>query len=488
MSTRSYQGCWTCKRRRRRCDNARPTCRNCAQRGVDCEGYEVRLRWGSGIASRGRFTGADKPLEENVPPRPKGRRRDLSRERKRLEAQTQAQRDVGEFLIPGAIYDGPDKSPAKFHDMVAQLDEDVSPKIDRSEQDEFLFNEFLTSGINILHSTTAPKSMLQPRLPELCQESSALYNICLTFQLSLSATHTTQFFEYLDTSLREFRSELARSTTLSDGTLTAGLLMCSIGLMHGLPWTMHIEGMHNILQSCLPDSPRGIATPTPFRTHLLEVMGVMDLPCLTIGRQTPPIGIWRRFCQPTGPRHGIEPVTGIPRSLLDLLAGINLDTTEQSFWDWPGEAGSFLQCYLWEAYRLAGILTIRQSERLRKPSSGSPRNLSMWRQPNSCPVDSSILVGRILANVDALRLGCLERPDEDPFIKNSILFPNVVAGMEADVMRQNPRLQKVIRECSLGSRQDDILLDLLEEVWRQGDSTLDINDLARAKGVEMGLL
>lgn len=79
MSTRSHQGCWTCKRRRRRCDNAHPKCENCVQRGVECEGYELRLRWGSGIASRGRFTGADKPLEDNVPPRPRGRKRDLSK-------------------------------------------------------------------------------------------------------------------------------------------------------------------------------------------------------------------------------------------------------------------------------------------------------------------------------------------------------------------------------------------------------------------------
>lgn len=141
MSTRSYHGCWTCKRRRRRCDNARPTCRNCAQRGVDCEGYEVRLRWGSGIASRGRFTGADKPLEENIPPRPKGRRRDLSKERKRLEAQAQAQTDNGQFKIPVMIYDRIDESLVEFHDMVTQLEDDVSPKTDRSEQDEILFNE-----------------------------------------------------------------------------------------------------------------------------------------------------------------------------------------------------------------------------------------------------------------------------------------------------------------------------------------------------------
>ena len=39
----------------------------------------MRLRWGTGIASRGRFTGADKPLEESIPPRPKGRLRDLEK-------------------------------------------------------------------------------------------------------------------------------------------------------------------------------------------------------------------------------------------------------------------------------------------------------------------------------------------------------------------------------------------------------------------------
>lgn len=89
MSTRSHQGCWTCKRRRRRCDNTRPTCQSCVRRGVDCEGYEVRLKWGSGIASRGRYTGADKPLEESVPPRPKGRQRDLIRERMKAEPQGQ---------------------------------------------------------------------------------------------------------------------------------------------------------------------------------------------------------------------------------------------------------------------------------------------------------------------------------------------------------------------------------------------------------------
>lgn len=93
MSTprqRSHNGCWTCKAKRRKCDRARPTCHNCSQRGVPCEGYEVRLRWGAGIASRGRYTGAEEPVDTSVPFREKGRRRDRLRERKRQLSETES--------------------------------------------------------------------------------------------------------------------------------------------------------------------------------------------------------------------------------------------------------------------------------------------------------------------------------------------------------------------------------------------------------------
>lgn len=168
-------------------------------------------------------------------------------------------------MISWRIWDRINESMLDFHEIVTQLDEDCSPRLtDRSKMRLYSMNvssetkcndivsrctehanlQVLTNGINILHSTTAPESMLQPRLPELCQESSALYNICLTFQLSLSATDTPQFFEYFDTSLREFRSELARSTTLSDGTLTAGLLLCSIGVsVPKVPVSMYNSGL-----------------------------------------------------------------------------------------------------------------------------------------------------------------------------------------------------------------------------------------------------
>ncbi|KAJ5824139.1 hypothetical protein N7447_006479 [Penicillium robsamsonii] len=461
MSTRSHQGCWTCKRRRRRCDNARPSCKNCSERGAACEGYEIRLRWNTGIASRGQFTGADKPVKSSVPPRQRGRQRDLSRERRK---QVELERD--------SALDGS-----------RGLELAVSQRV---AEDEALFNEFMNNGINLLHSTTARDSLLQPRLPQLCRESSALYPICIAFQLALSSSVSSQFCEYFDTALKTFRSELACSTTLSDGTLTSGLLLCSIGLMHGFSWTMHLEGMHNILQSHGLDDLHHQPTQTHFRIHLLEVMGLMDLTCFSVGRQAPEIGIWRRYCQPAAPRYGIEPVSGLPRTLLDLFAGVGAETTELSLWDWPGETGSFLQCYLWEAHRLAGILTVRKQA---NSFTLIPKNnISTWRQPAKCPADTSVLVARILASLDALRLASAERPTEDVFIKNAVLFPLFVAGLEVGVLCRKPEWKQPIRKVLLGSHQCQILLSLLEELWQKEDPNLNVHELARQRGLEMGLL
>lgn len=41
--TRSRTGCFTCKKRRRKCDEAKPYCMNCVKSGRECMGYGVRL-------------------------------------------------------------------------------------------------------------------------------------------------------------------------------------------------------------------------------------------------------------------------------------------------------------------------------------------------------------------------------------------------------------------------------------------------------------
>jgi hypothetical protein len=43
--TRVRSGCWTCKARRKKCDEERPHCQTCRKLGIACEGYGLRLRW-----------------------------------------------------------------------------------------------------------------------------------------------------------------------------------------------------------------------------------------------------------------------------------------------------------------------------------------------------------------------------------------------------------------------------------------------------------
>ncbi|KAI0869826.1 fungal-specific transcription factor domain-containing protein [Hypoxylon argillaceum] len=44
-TTKSRQGCWTCKARKVQCDQGMPACRRCTQARRECEGYGLRLSW-----------------------------------------------------------------------------------------------------------------------------------------------------------------------------------------------------------------------------------------------------------------------------------------------------------------------------------------------------------------------------------------------------------------------------------------------------------
>lgn len=42
---RSREGCWTCKRVHKKCDEQKPFCGTCRRSNRECEGYELRLVW-----------------------------------------------------------------------------------------------------------------------------------------------------------------------------------------------------------------------------------------------------------------------------------------------------------------------------------------------------------------------------------------------------------------------------------------------------------
>ncbi|KEQ99490.1 hypothetical protein AUEXF2481DRAFT_179909 [Aureobasidium subglaciale EXF-2481] len=53
LHKRSKTGCKTCRRRKKKCDEARPGCQNCAKNNILCGGYETRKPWRKGARSKG---------------------------------------------------------------------------------------------------------------------------------------------------------------------------------------------------------------------------------------------------------------------------------------------------------------------------------------------------------------------------------------------------------------------------------------------------
>lgn len=62
--TRSRKGCWTCKARRKKCDEQRPVCGPCSEKLLRCGGYERRLKWHNKVHLRGSETNLHKAMNE----------------------------------------------------------------------------------------------------------------------------------------------------------------------------------------------------------------------------------------------------------------------------------------------------------------------------------------------------------------------------------------------------------------------------------------
>jgi hypothetical protein len=88
----------------------------------------------------------------------------------------------------------------------------------------------LTIGINILHATNIHETPLASAVPRLCQESAALYKICLALQCYTHPDLNADFLDFYNDGLIKFRSELSVSSTagLRESNLLSGLLLCTI--------------------------------------------------------------------------------------------------------------------------------------------------------------------------------------------------------------------------------------------------------------------
>ncbi|TIC92646.1 Transcriptional regulatory protein moc3 [Colletotrichum higginsianum] len=541
--SRSRSGCLTCKRRHRKCDETRPDCLQCLGQGVECGGYRTILRWGSGIASRGRFAGAPAPVDAvavDAPKPPKRKRTTSAPDRTAGESEspgvsseysspssflpTSRNHGIGTSASahPGSSAAGPRPTDRTGLRPEPELPPSQTLSPGRTEQDRRLFEEFNETTVFLLYSGRRDDGF-RDELRRLAQRSEALCSILLATHLYVSspASPPPLFEEYYVRGLSLFRKQLESSDgTVNVGVMHAGLCICTLNLFQSAPWSIHLELMTTVygLGGALHGSP---VLADPDAQFSLEIMALMDMPTFVRGRSTLTLGIWSRVRQaqhlwqddagsPPAERWrrgGVELVSGLPRSLLDIFSTVEDASSEAAFLAWPGEVGEVPQVHLWEAYRLAGVLTGRRlRRRRRRRSTGGGGGIGGGGGGGATAEDvapsppemvsippTDVLLCRLVAAVDAL-CDTRGRPEHAQSLAvNSLTYPYVAARLEVAALLRHPdwlrHLRRAADVCQPYGRTANALhiAEMLDEAWALRDDEYDIDEGSRRRNVEVAL-
>jgi hypothetical protein len=184
--------------------------------------------------------------------------------------------------------------------------------------------------------------------------------------------------------------------------------------------------------------------------------------------------MWKKHCMG---QKGVEEVTGLPCSLIDLLSCAMDPGIEDRLLQWPGEFGEPVMCKIWEATQYAGLIMARELQ----SNQGSPSS--------PCVQSTESVVQHVLLLMRDLRL----RMDVDTFAATEAhLFPLVAAGSQSRALSLDDRV--FIRECIVALSDNSLnnhpyykgAMLALETYWASdGVKSLDV--VTRDLGLELGL-
>jgi hypothetical protein len=235
-----------------------------------------------------------------------------------------------------------------------------------------------------------------------------------------------------------------------------------------MPFSIHLNGIATIFhQRC------ALRVPTEDSRELATLIGVLDLPTHSLGRQNY-LHMWREHCMGQA---GVEEVTALPCSLLDMFASTTDNDIEERLSHWPGEPNEPAMCRLWEATQLAGLIRVRD-----------------LRLDQGLPVrtDAMLVISRVRQVLDLLR-DLRMRLDTSTFATtDSLFFPLVVAGSQSLALTGDDR--NFIRDCivalSDGSLSSypyyEAVVRVLEMLWAS-DGSKSLDNITREMGYELGL-
>ncbi|CAH0003371.1 unnamed protein product [Clonostachys byssicola] len=472
---RSRNGCATCKKRHRKCDEAKPTCYECEENGLQCEGYQVKLQWDVGVASRGLLRGATVPVTPSASSPGRHEVTDL------IHGSMFPDSNAWINRAPLPLGGGSLGQPVATHVASANAVAD-----DEMRQ---LFKQFNETTVTLLYSTST-QDPFRAYVEKLALQSEALYNIVVAIHI-YCACHGSPpplFHELFNRGLHLYQQQLQLSQhTLDPGMLITGMFICTLHLFEGTPWTSHLSHLDRVHK--LRDAGQTICKNPQLRAPV-EAMATIDIPTFVRGREIPSLGLWARIREEQsataeGMADDVETVSGLPRSLIDIFARIDNQSAEDAFVTWPGHVGDVPHCHLWEAYRLAGILIGRRFRGEARDQAG--------RGGSALFSVSEVLVHRLIAVLDALH-ECQSRPEYSHVLAgNGILYPCTAARLEVAVLQRKPAwveaLGRYESSCLPYHRTPNAihLREILDLALQQGDDNVDLDEEARKRGLEISL-
>ncbi|EXJ68698.1 uncharacterized protein A1O5_08492 [Cladophialophora psammophila CBS 110553] len=289
-----------------------------------------------------------------------------------------------------------------------------------------------------------------------------------------------RYDEYYAKSIESYRQDICDPIKMrQEPTLAAGLLLCYTTMGSRPSWTVHLNGAFSLLRS-----GGWLINPSGFASEVLTVLGIFDLPTHTIGRRTPSPCIWYNFCRF---KRGIESISGIPYTLLDLLSTIEDPDIEDQLWAWTYvEVSTLAQQRMWNATRLAGIISAREYQAQRGSNTAK---LMHPHHTTKGDISTGVLIQDILGTFEVI--GNEASHESYDYVWNTLLFPLFIAASQARWLSevQKTLIDKIWTKCFT---YDGVMikyyrapLDLIHELW--GGPARTAKQLAQARNVEISL-
>ncbi|KAM5377486.1 hypothetical protein ACJZ2D_004855 [Fusarium nematophilum] len=456
--------CWTCKRRHKKCDETRPVCKRCVQARIDCEGYETRLTWGPSDTTTPRTGAVLNPVRQT---------RSQRKLRRSRAAEIPAEGDSDYMPEISDLFQVP--SPDQL-DLLVQYGSDGQVGAESLPSDDVsgqLMENFATKGYQTLTGRAGTDTLFKSDILPLSNSCVPLRQVCLAYQASLDMETVQWTPIYMQLALSHYFNDLNTPEKLDlDATLATGVLLCSVSINSLYIWTPLLKGLHGVLQH------RGLlsTTPhTPLGDHLVEVIALLDIPCFTLNRISRSLDLWKVHVGPKK-KFGIEQTSGLPYTLISLLADLGSPEAEERLLQWTGELGDeFIQIHLWEAFRFAGILHSRalacnNSSSLAQDSPAGKARLEVLRMKVFASIQAIIDSGAFT----------FRQP-----LASAIFYPLFIAALFAEGEQERKVTRLAFRHLMDDGqeRMEQVTLDIVTRVWEKGKGQGEGEKLALATEV-----